>query len=343
MTDSPYAHYSTPDPEYTALLATFPESEPQDPNDIVAGRQALDAVIAMNREAAQDQLPDPSSYAIVDHRVPVADGTAHILIRTITPTANKPSTFPLLYWTHGGGFIMGTVEMSQDTLTRRSVELQIAVAIVEYRLAPEHPHPIPVTDCFEGLKWVVTNAGSFGADISKGFIIAGDSAGANLTAVVSHLMRDDPFFQGKQPSGQVLQIPCIVDPRSYPEKYKAELRSLDTVQVQGFNKQIICDIYAKHLKNPPEDPTASPLLFSSHADIPPTFFQVAGLDGLRDEGLLYEKVLRETGVKTKLHVYQGLPHGFFLFFPELGASKKFDEDFRDGLVWLLNGHSARPT
>lgn len=64
----------------------------------------------------------------------------------------------------------------------------------------------------------MNNAASFGADPSKGFIIGGDSAGASLTATVSHLARDNPFFQGKQPSGQILHIPALIDPRAYPEK-----------------------------------------------------------------------------------------------------------------------------
>lgn len=65
---------------------------------------------------------------------------------------------------------------------------------------------------------VVNNAASFGADLSKGLIIGGDSAGAGLTAVIAHRARDDPFFQRRQPSGQILQIPCVIDPRAYPEQ-----------------------------------------------------------------------------------------------------------------------------
>ncbi|KAH8100057.1 Alpha/Beta hydrolase protein [Cristinia sonorae] len=342
MSDSPYAHYGTPDPEYAALYATLPP--PIDyPIPVEASRQMLNGLVSMNHEMIKDKLPDASKYTTVDHSVPVANGTARILVRTITPTFKDGTKYPVLYWMHGGGFVMGTVEMSQDGLLRLGVELGITIAIVDYRLAPEHPHPIPVTDCFEGLKWVADNAGSFGGDISKGFIIAGDSAGGSLTAAVSHLVRDNPFFQGKQPSGQVLHIPCVVDPRAHPERYKLELRSLDMVEnasMSGLNREFIYDIYRKHLRNSPEDPTASPLLFPSHANLPPAFFQVAGLDLLRDEGLLYERVLREAGVKTKLHVYQGVSHGFHLIFPQLAASKKFEEDFKNGLVWLLGGAKA---
>ncbi|KAH8100058.1 Alpha/Beta hydrolase protein [Cristinia sonorae] len=342
MSDSLHAHYGVPDPEYAALFATLPEIDfPADP---VAGRQVLNAILTTGRAASKEKLPDASKYTIVDHpNVPVAGGTAHILVRTITPTSTDGSTYPVFYWMHGGGFVMGTIEMSQDTLTRLGVELGFTVALVDYRLAPEHPHPIPVTDCFEGLKWVVSNASFFGGDISKGLIIGGDSAGGSLAAAVAHLARDDPFFFGKQVTGQVLHIPCVVDPRAHPEKYKAELRSLDIVEhanMAGLKRKFMFDIYEKHLKNPPEDPTASPLLFLSHANLPPAFIQISGLDLLRDEGLLYEKVLREAGVKTKLHVYQGVSHGFHMGFPQLAASKRFEEDYRNGLLWLLGGAKA---
>lgn len=111
------------------------------------------------------------------------------------------------------------------------------------------------------------------------------------------------------------------------------------------------------MKNSPTDPIASPLLYPSHADLPPAVVQVAGLDLLRDEGLLYEKLLREAGVKTRLHVsvnltgrivsniitaflrdrYPGLSHGFHVAHPHFKASQQFEENFKKGLRWLLEG------
>ncbi len=83
-------------------------------------------------------------------------------------------------------------------------------------------------------------------------------------------------------------------------------------------------------------PLRSPLLFASHENLPPTYFQVCGLDPLRDEGLILEKVLREDcGVKTRLDIYPGLPHGFWSVFPEASFSKKMRQDSVNGLKWLL--------
>ncbi|KAH8100020.1 Alpha/Beta hydrolase protein [Cristinia sonorae] len=340
MADSPYAYYGTIDPEYEALLATMPPP-PGAPDDPATSREPMNREFSKAiHESFKDRMPDPSTYTIADHSVPLDNGTVQILVRTITPTAADGRTFPLLYYIHGGGFIVGTIEINQPLATTVAVDLQIAVALVEYRLAPEHPHPIPLMDCVEALKWTLNNASSFRVDISKGYVIAGDSAGASLTASAVHLIRDDPFFHAKQPSGQILHIPCLLDPRAYPEEYKPVLRSLDMTKnmpTAGLGKKFIHDMYEKYLKNSPEDPTASPLLFPSHANLPPVVLQVCGLDLFRDEGILYEKLLKEAGVKTRLHVYQGVPHGFYFVYHQLAVGKKFEKDYKDGLLWLLGG------
>ena len=134
---------------------------------------------------------------------------------------------------------MGTVELNQWKLLPLSVEFQVVVVLTEYRLAPEHPHPTQLNDSIDGVKWVsmslnetsnvkssqlprrpqlVNNAASLSVDLSKGFIVAGESAGASLTASIANSARHDEFFSGRQPSGQILQIPCVIDPRAYPEK-----------------------------------------------------------------------------------------------------------------------------
>ncbi|THH21846.1 hypothetical protein EUX98_g8273 [Antrodiella citrinella] len=338
MSDSPYAHYAVMDPEYAALVAQLPPNNfPLDP---LEGRKVMnDIVIPLMREQQRAAAPDASKYKTVDHSVHLAD-MASILVRTITPVSSEGNTYPVLYWIHGGGYIFGSADMIEFKMASAAVDLQIAVAMVEYRLAPEHPHPISVNDCFEGLKWTADNAASFAGDISKGFIVAGDSAGGSLSATLTHLARDDPFFQGKQLTGQILQIPNVIDPRAVPEQYKRELRSMDTTEnakYAGLTRDFLHNMYKLNLKNSPTDPTASPLLFPSHAYLPPALVQISGLDLLRDEGLLYEKVLKLAGVKTKLHVYPGVSHGFHMLFTHLAAAKKFEQDWRDGIQWLLAG------
>ncbi|THH13378.1 hypothetical protein EW146_g6834 [Bondarzewia mesenterica] len=89
------------------------------------------------------------------------------------------------------------------------------------------------------------------------------------------------------------------------------------------------------VKAPPTHPDFSPALASSHVGLPRACIQICGLDPLRDEGLLYEKLLATQGVDTKLFVYAGVPHGFDLSCPDLPAAQQFARDFREGLRWLL--------
>lgn len=84
-------------------------------------------------------------------------------------------------------------------------------------------------------------------------------------------------------------------------------------------------------------PLRSPVVFESHKDLPATYFQICGMDPLRDEGLIYEQILRkENGVKTLVDIYPGLPHGFWSWFPEASFSKKLQEDNVKGMKWLLD-------
>jgi acetyl esterase/lipase len=83
-------------------------------------------------------------------------------------------------------------------------------------------------------------------------------------------------------------------------------------------------------------PLANPIVFKSHAGLPPTYFQICGMDPLRDEALIYEQILREeNGIKTLVDLYPGLPHGFWGWWPEAGFTKKFRADCVKGMKWLL--------
>ncbi|KAJ7069846.1 Alpha/Beta hydrolase protein [Mycena amicta] len=215
----------------------------------------------------------------------------------------------------------------------------MSVLNVEYRLAPENRHPTQVNDAFEAIKWAAENAPLLRADLKKGFILGGLSAGGHLTAVLAHRVRDDPFFKDRPVTGHVIQFPAVLHPDAYPEEYKDRLLSYQ----QNKNAPIlswesVVWLWHQFLDGTgisPSDPEVSPLLYPSHEGLSPVIIQVAGLDPLRDEALLYDQVLRKAGVKTRTITYPGVPHGFNYVFGSMKAASKFEEDYRDGLRWLL--------
>lgn len=135
-------------------------------------------------------------------------------------------------------------------------------------------------------------------------------------------------------------IPFYIYHAAVPEKYKAEYRSWEQNKNAAILSQNACNLFVdNYVPNEKDrsDPLLSVLLWpTGHADLPPSYFQIAGLDPLRDEALIFERLMREEeGIKTKVDVYPGQPHGFFSVMPTMKASQKFVEDSIQGVKWLL--------
>lgn len=185
------------------------------------------------------------------------------------------------------------------------------------------------------------NAAQLGADLSKGFIVAGTSAGGNIAATISHLARDEKFSPPL--TGCHLMIPTMCANYALPEKYRQYEHAWEQNKNAAILSRKACDLFYDCYLPATErhNELFSPLLFKTgHAGLPPCYLQVCGQDPLRDEALIYEKVLREEeGLKTKLDVYPGLPHGFWSVFPTIESSKKFVEESVKGVQWLLEQQS----
>ncbi|KAJ7465459.1 Alpha/Beta hydrolase protein, partial [Mycena galericulata] len=336
-----FSYLSDPDPELAPQLAQRKAISPPPLDNIDERRKLFNSFIEAANAAYAPQLPKDTEYRIADHKLDVVDGT--IRVRSLIPVAKERShqTFPLMVWFHGGGWMIGNIELDDYQLRTICVELQISILNVEYRLAPENPHPTGLEDCYSALKWVccdpaATSTSLFSADLMKGFLVCGLSAGGNLAAILAHRARDDPFFEDKKLTGQLLQVPPVVHPNAVPEKYKPRLLSFE----QNKDAPLLTakdGMLSYHLLGgSPTDPEVSPLLYPSHAGLPPAFIQVCGLDPLRDEGLLYEALLREDGVDTKIIAYPGVPHGFQVLLPSLKMAKKWEQDFKAGIRFLLD-------
>ena len=169
-------------------------------------------------------------------------------------------------------------------------------------------------------------------------MVGGTSAGGNMAAVVSHLWRDE----GLKPAitGAHLMIPALCHHDHIPERYQKELKSWEQNENAAILSGKACALFTNNYLAKDEDtkdPLFSPWLFpTGQKNLPPTYFQICGLDPLRDEALIFERILRdEHGIKTKVDVYPGQPHGFWSVAPKMKASQTFVEDSVKGVEWLL--------
>ncbi|OCH90783.1 hypothetical protein OBBRIDRAFT_730146 [Obba rivulosa] len=332
---SQYTHLSEPDPEFAAQLNRLLQSSSAD-LDIEAVREFFNQDVSKRNEATYGRrLPHASEYQAQNHHLAV-DG-AEITLRSYTPIRDneEAADLPLLYWIHGGGWQIGNLETDDYFLRIICVQFQIAVVNVDYRLVPEHKWPVSLNDAYAGLKWAARNASRLSVSLSKGFIVGGMSSGANMAAIIAHRVRDDPFFAERSFTGQILCIPLVVHPDAYPEEWKDELRSLEEHKdAPILSKQGLYKWYEEYGVIP-TDSECSPLLYPSHKGLAPAYIQVCGLDPLRDEGFLYERLLRDASVKTKLDFYPGVPHGFHIVWPDIQQAVKYEHDLMAGLAWLL--------
>ncbi|EMC98864.1 hypothetical protein BAUCODRAFT_31136 [Baudoinia panamericana UAMH 10762] len=304
--------------------------------DIASLRKWIfDAKVAMT--AAMGAASGMTGVRETDHQVSMRDGH-EILCRTYQPNHDSAGGSPLYVMFHGGGFCIGGVENEELLCRLLTSKLGMVCVNVDYRLAPEHVFPTAANDCYDATKWAAENATSLGADMSKGFVIGGTSAGGNLTAVVTHLWRDRNHTPGI--TGAHLMIPALVYHEYIPDKYKKDFKSWEQNKDAPILGQKACMLFLNNYVPKAEDrkdPLFSPFIVASgHKKHPPAYFQVCGMDPLRDEAMIFERLLREEeGVKTKLNMYPGLPHGFWSVAPQLKASEKFVQDSVKGVEWLL--------
>jgi acetyl esterase/lipase len=161
--------------------------------------------------------------------------------------------------------------------------------------------------------------------------------------VVAHLARDEKLSPPL--TGELLIIPTLVgDPSKLPETY-AKYRERHFSGEQNKDAPILgraTSLYfMKHYQPDPESHLYRPFVWpTGHAGLPPVSIHVCGMDPLRDDGLIYEEELQAQGVKTKLCLAPGLPHGFTSLYPMLKASEKFTAEVAEGLGWLLKEGKA---
>jgi acetyl esterase len=255
------------------------------------------------RERRFSTQPAPPEVArLLELKAPGPQGD--IPMRLYRPIGSQEGqALPVLVYYHGGGWVIGDLD-THDTLCRQLANGSgCTVVSVDYRLAPEHCFPAAVDDADAAVRWVRGQAAALGLDAGR-MAVGGDSAGANLAAVVAIGARDT----GDLPLKFQLLIYPVTDMRQLAASYESmgSGYSLTTDAMRYFRGHYMRDA-AHHL-----DWRASPLLHHDLAGLPPALVLTAGHDPLRDEGLHYAQKLTEAGNTAALVCFERQMHGFVL-------------------------------
>lgn len=286
------------DPDAAAVYKAFQD----------AGRPAYEDLTADEARAYYDAArlvsnPDPRELASIQSIV-IPGPAGDIPARVYTPKTLRQDNglAPALVFFHGGGWVIGNLDTHDVVCRAIADEGQLIVISVDYRLAPEHKFPAAVEDAIAATQWVADNARKLGIDPER-ISVGGDSAGGNLSAVVTIHARD---HGGPMLAGQVLIYPATDFSMSYPSHSEPETSILLTHSViRWFRDHYLGGAQAEH------DWRASPARVETLAGLPPAFVMTAGADPLRDEGDEYARRLADAGVPVTHRAYPGQFHGFF--------------------------------
>lgn len=283
------------DKEVAGFLALLNEGFPA--VETMTGAEARAATKA--RQVAPTNLDDVRSTQ--DVTIPVDGGT--IGARVYQPHGDGDVRRPLVLFLHGGGFVFCDLESHDGFCRQLSRSVDAVVVSVDYRLAPEHPAPTAAEDAYAALLWAGERHDELGTDPAR-VVVAGDSAGGNLAAVVALLARDRG---GPALAAQALLYP-VLDPACASPSY--------TTYAEGhFNTAATMRWYwdqylgaERRLPDPPE--LVAPGRAASLAGLPPAVVVVTGADPLRGEVEAYVDRLVADGVPVVARTYPTLFHGF---------------------------------
>jgi acetyl esterase len=270
------------DRELEPFVSMFPKA---DLNDPITARQTLAEL------SAKAPAFDVEEMEIVNQTVPA---TPDVPVRIYHPHGARGA----IVWLHGGGFVMGGLDVEHPWVARIAVASKAVVVSVGYRLAPEHPFPAALDDAYAALMWTAQHAVELGAD-PQHIAVGGHAAGAGLAAAVALRARD----QRRSPiSFQLLNQPELDD--------RQETWSANTFTDTPFmTRDKVAASWRHYLGSAPASPYAAPARASDLSGLPPAYITTAELDPNRDEAIIYAQRLMEAGVPVELHQWRGTFHG----------------------------------
>jgi len=284
--------------------------EPGAPFDLEERREGYRTICTAGRHLAAEVAE------VADRTLPGPDGELPIRVYRADGLGDRA---PVVLYLHGGGWTIGDLEGYDEQCRAVAATSGAVVVALEYRLAPEHPFPAAVEDSWAALCWVSEHAAELGVDPGR-LVVAGDSAGGNLAAVLSLLARDRG---GPAIAHQFLIYPATdfdYDSGRWPSlEENAEGYLLELATMRWFATNLVGDRdpVAEPLA---ADPMAAPICATDHAGLPPATVTVAGFDPLRDEGLAYAEVLGDAGVPVEVLHHGEQIHGYWIVAPLVPSS-----------------------
>jgi acetyl esterase/lipase len=296
------------DPELSVAMAALPAwlLRPLRAEDIPAQRELW----AQRSPASDDALRRDGAVELEERQIPGPAGAPDLSVLILRPARGQGGqdgrdgqgrALPGVYHTHGGGMVMGT-NRSED-LALWVDEVGVVAVSVEYRLAPEHPHPAPVEDCYAGLVWTGEHCDELGIDPSR-LIIAGASAGGGLAAGTALMARDRG---GPALSHQMLICPMLDDRGITPSSQELDGEGIwdRTSNLTGWTA-----LLGDARGGPDVSPYAAPARAQDLTGLPATFIDVGSVETFRDEDIEYAARLSRAGVSVEFHLWPGGFHGF---------------------------------
>ncbi|HWF14778.1 MAG TPA: alpha/beta hydrolase [Acidimicrobiales bacterium] len=287
------------DPELAAVLDFIPVFDLDDP---VAARTGFEKLLVSMRKP----LPEADLLEIEDRLVPGWEDDPEVSVRVYRPkaaaAAGPGSTVPGILLIHGGGFIVGSVEAEHVGAVLMAVDAGAVLVSVDYRLAPEHPYPAGLHDCYAALSFLHAQAGSLDVDPAR-IALVGTSAGGGLAAATALLARDRG---GPAVCFQMLHIPELDDRlETHSMRHFVDAPMWNTpLAVQSWKA------YLGDLAGAADVPAyAAPARATDLSGLPPAYVSTAENDPLRDEGIAYALALLRAGVSVELHQFPGTFHG----------------------------------
>jgi acetyl esterase/lipase len=314
-TDSPEQQVGPPPPFDAELLPAL------DAMLAARGRGEFTlAMIPMMRQApppfpvpTDEDLRRGGAFEVTSVTVQGPAGAPDIALLICRPSG-VATAVPALYCIHGGGMILGDNRTGLPGMLGHAAELGMAVVSVEYRLAPETPHPGPVEDCYAGLVWTVTHAAELGIDPAR-VIVAGGSAGGGLAAAVALLARDRG---GPALAGQLLICPMLDDRNESASSWQMAGRG---VWDRAANEVGWTALLGDARGGPGVSPYAAPARAADLSGLPPAFIDVGSAETFRDEDVAYASRIWQAGGSAELHVWPGGYHGFAAMVPGAALSR----------------------